>query len=272
MKKAILYVIFFIAVQLLLGLVANIIMQQFFPDNRTEVLLACSGITSAVVILTFVVFKWYKVNREYINTRPWLTIFWTFLLAIGTIIPLVRIEEIIPSGWLPNLIEEDMGAMLKSQTGYFIICMLAPLMEEVVFRGAIITNLRGYFAGKGDGMGNSSRYASTLAVVISALFFAAIHMNPAQMPHAFLVGLLLGWLFVNTNSIVLCFIVHWINNTTAYVLLNVFPHIPMDAKLSAYFGGSEMAVNQAVISSLLIAVPAIYQLHCQFKKAGKARK
>ncbi|MBO7051234.1 MAG: CPBP family intramembrane metalloprotease, partial [Prevotella sp.] len=102
-------------------------------------------------------------------------------------------------------------------------------------------------------------------VIISALFFAGVHFNPAQMPHAFIVGCLLGWLFVRSNSIVPGFILHWINNSAAYVAVKMFPHMPMDAPLVSYFG-STAAVVQAVVCSLMIALPALYQLNRVLKK------
>ena len=50
-------------------------------------------------------------------------------------------------------------------------------------------------------------------------------------------------------------------NSAAYVMLKLFPSVPLDADLSAYFGGSETAVVQAVVCSLMVALPALYQLH-----------
>ena len=70
----------------------------------------------------------------------------------------------------------------------------------------------------------------------------------------------MGWLYTKTHSIAPGLLIHWINNSAAYVVANMFPTIPIDAKLEVYFNGNEMAVAQAVISSMLIALPSLYMI------------
>ena len=59
------------------------------------------------------------------------------------------------------------------------------------------------------------------AIVISALFFAVIHANPWQALNAFLIGLLMGYVYYKTGSLILTMIIHFVNNGTAVVLSNV---------------------------------------------------
>jgi membrane protease YdiL (CAAX protease family) len=142
--------------------------------------------------------------------------------------------------------------ILRDRWGYFAVGLLAPVCEELVFRGAILRAL----------LGSISRH--WLAIAISALLFALIHANPAQMPHAFLVGLLLGWLYYRTSSIVPGIVYHWVNNSVAYVVYNLYP-IPQ-MKLIDLFG-SQRTVVAAVLFSLLILLPALYQLNLRLRKA-----
>ena len=67
-------------------------------------------------------------------------------------------------------------------------CILAPLLEELLCRGIM---LRGMLA---------RRKAPWKAIVWSALIFAVMHMNPWQSIPAFLIGLLLGWVYYRTHS------------------------------------------------------------------------
>ena len=106
-----------------------------------------------------------------------------------------------------------------------------------------------------------------VAIAVSALLFALAHGNPAQMPHALLVGLLLGWMYCRTDSIVPGVAYHWANNTIAYVLYNIMP--APDAPLIVLFGGSQRAVIMAVVFSLCILLPAILQLNLRMKKADR---
>ena len=70
--------------------------------------------------------------------------------------------------------------VMRNPWGYLAVGLLAPLVEEIVFRGAILKSLLSAFR---------SHWA---AIVVSSLLFAFVHGNPAQMPHAFLVGIQIG--------------------------------------------------------------------------------
>jgi membrane protease YdiL (CAAX protease family) len=172
------------------------------------------------------------------------------------IIPVTWAQEFIPDSWRIDLVGDELARILQTNEGYFVVCLLAPLSEEIVFRGAII---RAILKWKSDS-GASKVSAEWLAIVVSALLFAVIHANPAQIPAAIVFGILLGWLFIKTGSIVPGCIIHWINNSFAYVMLKIFPTVPIYAHLADYFNGNQMAVAQAVIASLFIALPSLYQL------------
>ena len=145
--------------------------------------------------------------------------------------------------------------LLRDRWGYFIIGLLAPLCEEIVFRGAILRSLL-----------SSPRLSPWAAIGISALLFALVHLNPAQMPHAFVIGILLGWMYWRTGSILPGMAYHWANNSVAYVIYNIYPD--PDIKLVELFKGSEQHVYMAVGFSLLILLPALYQLHLHMRRAS----
>jgi hypothetical protein len=140
---------------------------------------------------------------------------------------------------------------MKDRWGYVSIGLLAPFAEELVFRGAILRELLRW----------SSR--PWVAIAISAIFFAAAHMNPAQLPHAFLIGLLLGWMYYRTDSIIPGVVYHWINNSVAYVMYNLYPNPEMT--LTDLFG-SERSVLMAVGFSLCLFLPALFQLNMRLEK------
>ena len=152
---------------------------------------------------------------------------------------------------LPNLVEGEFDMIMKDRMGYFVVGLLAPLAEEMVFRGAILRSLL--------------RWKSNpwVGIVISAILFAVIHMNPAQMPHAFLIGLLLGWMYWRTDSIVPGVVYHWVNNTVAYILYNIYPN--PDLTLLDLFG-SDQKVWMALGFSLLIFLPSLFQLNQRLSK------
>ena len=43
------------------------------------------------------------------------------------------------------------------------------------------------------------------------------------MPHAMLMGILLGWLTMRTRSIIPAIIIHWLNNSFAFIAFQIWP-------------------------------------------------
>lgn len=82
--------------------------------------------------------------------------------------------------------------------------VLPALLEEMVMRGYVLGALRPH--------GDKS------AVILSALLFGLIHGNVLQLPFAFMLGLVLGWLVVQTGSIWPAVLLHFGNNAMSVLL------------------------------------------------------
>ena len=92
---------------------------------------------------------------------------------------------------------------------YFIaIAVVPPIIEEFLFRGAILGSLR--------------KHGDALAIVVSAVMFGFAHSNFIQTPVTFLTGLVLAYLTVKTNSLIPAIIIHFVNNgsVVAFSLLS----------------------------------------------------
>lgn len=273
MKKALLYLVLFLAVNILFGLAFNGVLTLIYGKDHVTTpmeMVVLTALIEVVLAALFLLLKWYPVSRDYVRSRPWATLLWTLTLAVGIILPLAWLESFLPEAMRKDLTGDMLYHILDSTEGYFVICMLAPLTEELIFRGAMIRSLVEWgrkIRQKHVDNGKSAAYSALsdskiewTAILISAFFFSLAHANPAQMPHALIIGTLLGWLYVKTGSILPCFILHWVNNSSAYVVIKLFPNLPSDAPLIDYFHGSQHAMSQALLSSLLIALPALYQL------------
>ena len=122
---------------------------------------------------------------------------WSFVLiyAVGVVIePLLNL--------LPDL-TPDLGR------GFWTILMtvcFAPLLEELLCRGVVLGSIR-------------ERYGVMAAWLGSAAFFAILHLNPVQVVNAFIIGLILGYIYLTTESIWAPIILHALNNAVAYILL-----------------------------------------------------
>lgn len=106
--------------------------------------------------------------------------------------------------WLLNLIGfSAMGAVeLASTSGstvsmYIYISFLGPIAEELLFRGIVLRTLK--------------PWGKQAAIIISALVFGLFHGNVVQIPFAFAVGVVLGYVAVE-HSIWWAIVLHIINN------------------------------------------------------------
>ena len=136
-------------------------------------LVAATAISSVLTFCLFVACHWAPVKRDWLATRPWTALIWVVLLALGTILPsqwLVERMEIT----LPESAEKLFESIMGEPLGYVAIGILAPLVEELVFRGAILRTLLKLF----------NRKWHWVPIVISALIFGAVHMNVPQFVHA----------------------------------------------------------------------------------------
>lgn len=253
MKKAFSYLFIFVGIEMLVGAIASIVWTHFAgsSDITPEKLIVSSTAYSLVAMAVFLLCRWAMVSPNWIRTRPWDVLAWSVVAALGAIIPSTWLQEQMPE--LPNIVEEEFDMILQNRWGYLAIGLLAPFVEEIVFRGAILRSLL-----------DSSRLKPWGAIVLSAVLFALVHMNPAQLPHAFLIGLLLGWMYWRTGSILPGMAYHWANNSVAYVVYNIYPN--PDMQLVDIFG-SNARVLMAVAFSLLILLPALYQLHLRMQRA-----
>ncbi len=120
------------------------------------------------------------------------------LVSIGTIIAMSYFNT-----WLvPSF--SSVGALGQTTAPYQLVLLMfssaviPAFAEELLFRGVILSNLKPY--GKG------------MAVIISALLFGLMHMNLSQLLYATAAGVVLGVVYVTTNSLWLCILVHFANN------------------------------------------------------------
>ena len=254
MKNAIIYTLAFAVIQLIVPYLTTTVYRLIGgaePAMNITTMIISMTVSNIIIMSLFLYFRWAEVSRSYVRSRPWAVLFWCALAAAGAVIPSSFLQELMPE--LPNLVEEEFDMILRNRWGYFAVGLLAPVCEELVFRGAILRALLHW----------TPRH--WVAIAISAFLFALIHANPAQMPHAFVIGLLLGWLYYRTDSIVPGIVYHWINNSIAYIGYNLYPDPSL--KLIDLFG-SQRNVAAAVLFSLFILLPALYQLYLRLRKAA----
>ncbi|MCD8072076.1 MAG: CPBP family intramembrane metalloprotease [Alistipes sp.] len=135
------------------------------------------------------------------KTNPTL-ILWGLVLVVVTSMVIEPLLELFPAKYLDdmyNSIGRGGWAMLTT-------IVMAPLLEEILFRGIIQQNLS-------VGMGKLR------GILTAAAVFGLIHVIPQQAVNAFFIGIILGYLYVRSGSLVTPILIHGLNNAIAFLIL-----------------------------------------------------
>jgi len=159
-------------------------------SSATQKYLALTQILAIVVALPWLLLlrgkKLFTHDIAGVNqkVRP-LTLFKVLVLMFGvacaTNIITVSLAPLLERiGFtLSGAYEDGFSALLADPWGIAYAMLLGPIMEEIIFRGAILNRL--------------ARHGSNFAIVMSALMFGAYHMILIQGFNAFFLGVLLAY-------------------------------------------------------------------------------
>ncbi len=140
------------------------------------------------------------------------------LIIAGSAILLSEIgnftTRIIPMNdyWI-NIFSSVFGENFAPWKGILLVVVIAPIVEEIIFRGMI---LRGFL----------KHYSVRKSIIVSALFFGIVHMNPWQFVTAFAAGIILGWWYEKTDSILTTIFGHALNNSMSFIIAVIGLRIP----------------------------------------------
>ena len=98
--------------------------------------------------------------------------------------------------------------LVSGIAGILNACIFAPIGEEICFRGIILGGLL------------KTRCRPWIAILVSAIIFASFHGFGANFVTAMLFGILAGWLYWRTGSIIPGIIIHITNNSLTAIDLS----------------------------------------------------
>ena len=117
---------------------------------------------------------------------------------------------------------------------WLTLCLVGPLVEELIFREGIARQLR------------SLGMRTFWAALLSAAVFGVAHGNLAQAIPAIILGTALGLHYFRTNDLRLCLTAHVLNNTLAFILL-FFP------ELETTLAGVSAPIRSTIAAVLILA-------------------
>lgn len=162
---------------------------------------------------------------------------------------LTRLAE--SSAWLDRMLTSyaEESQAFSTDSGYIWltlgIVIMAPVAEELLFRGIIQGELRQVMP-------------EWLAVVIQALLFAAFHMQPVQITYVIIPGLLLGFAYAWSGSIYIPIIMHIIFN----FLGSIVPSLVADQETAS------MIVSLSEIAFVLVGALALAYMYMRRRRSA----
>lgn len=148
---------------------------------------------------------------------------------------------------LPDMMEDVFMDLAKNFWGILGIAIIGPIVEELVFREGIQGSLE------------RSGKPFWLAAVVSALCFGLIHLNPAQIPFAFVMGLILSVIYHKTGNAVVTSIIHILNNSIAVLQMNLLGEKAADFKMGEWMGLTPVCEWALVAVMAVLCVYILYR-------------
>ena len=149
--------------------------------------------------------KKYLENISYKNMNYPIILGVTASLGISRFILLLPID-----GILGNYQEvQQINGATPVIVQLLVLGVLTPILEELLFRGVIYKRLKTY-------------YDVTIAAYIASIIFAIAHFNLVQGLYAFIMGIVLIYLYEKTGNLITAICTHCVANITV-IVMNVNP-------------------------------------------------
>lgn len=207
-----------LAAVLVLGALFFQLTHWFFPTWPDIARMAIPTQLALAVVTAWAAFRSDRPWREALGFRGLSTrhVAPLLLILIGAVTVFSEIYVVIQR-FVP--VPAEFEAMLRdlleltnpadSVATLVIAIVVAPVLEEALFRGVILNGL-------------ARRYGPQSASFWTAVFFAAFHLyNPWQVLPTFFLGLVLAWLVLTTRSLMSAIVVHTMFNAASLTLVQL---------------------------------------------------
>lgn len=202
-----------------LQLIAGIInIPSYFVESLNNLTLPLSflvgGGLAIFSVLTYLHTDWKSIAAHFWQPVP-LGIVLLSILFYLLLLPFAEfLTSLVPTegdNWLGEFYKQISSAfelMLNYKiAGFLTVCILAPIIEEILFRGILLRGL----------LQNGT--SPIIAISLSAILFGLAHLNPWQFLGAGLLGAVFGFVYFRTKSLWLCIFLHALNNSVSFIMM-----------------------------------------------------
>lgn len=207
MKTAIKLVLIYFLMQILAALVAGplSILYTYIAYGVLDMGKAGEIVLAPAMLLGFIFMGLYLWRMNYLTGDKRMYSFisssylgWSLVIGVSAIFLIDFLMSYLT--FLPDLLNEQFDLLQSGWLGIVCIAVFGPILEELLFRGAITKVLL-------------KKYSPTEAIVISGLIFGIFHLNPVQIVGACLSGFLFAWIYYRTGSLIPGILIHILNNS-----------------------------------------------------------
>jgi membrane protease YdiL (CAAX protease family) len=183
------------------------------------------------------------------------------LFMVGSIIVISELDNLLNHVLpMPEMLRNMFYGLAAGQPFVFAIIVMGiipGIMEELLFRGLIL-----------DGF--QRNYSQRKAILLSALLFGLIHLNPWQFYSAFIIGVISAFICLKTNSLLLSIYIHFFNNTLYTIAVKYRELVPIQGFNSNFAAPVEFQPLWFDAIGLAILIAGILALKKGLKKAAPA--
>ena len=209
-----------------------------------------SGLLTIAVVLVF-----YLIRRKKLGEALWLrrvpapALFTGAALAPGLYFVTVMALSALPETWIESYNEAAAGIDDVSLAGVLATVAVAPVVEELIFRGLVLNRL-------------SRAMPGWLAVALSTAVFGACHGHPVWFGYAFVLGAVFGFVALRTGSILPTILGHLVFNGIGQIF-SVVPETEEGTELL-------IAIGVLLLAAILLPILDRKGVGALFKPAPKA--
>lgn len=218
--RAGLYVACFVGGQIvmgmLMGLLVSIQMMMIFGEvDQTIFMQAITRLSGEIsllggllTLLSVSVFFWIQgkspLEQAQVRSTGKQHYLPAIVLAMLLYLAICLIFLLLPASWLDSYAQAVQGVNQTGFAMFIAIVLVAPVVEEVIFRGLVLSRL-------------NQVMPTWLALVLSALTFGVLHGHPVWMAYASVMGLVFGLVSIRTGSILPALVMHMVFNGIQYL-------------------------------------------------------
>lgn len=200
---------------------AMINLPVYFNEGFYHITLPLSFLVGSLIAI-FVVIPYVKTTWKEISKHIWTpTSIAVIFLSVVMYLLMLPFAEFLTSfiqttgsKWLEDFYSEIMYAFEKmlhyKVAGFITVCILAPVFEEILFRGIVLRGL----------LQNGT--SPIIAIILSSFLFGLAHLNPWQFLGAGFLGAIFGYVYYRTKSLWLVMFLHALNNMISFVMMTKY--------------------------------------------------